>query len=290
MQRKGETVMSKYTVHMMGIMYFHVCTTDVKEVLVPDGTQGKDHIPPHLASLFVDKDLRIEDTWWVDQTIEHEVQAIDEQGQVVTKRVFEFRVPRDCKPVRIEFLHQEDRQVEVVNLDQLLPMIGKIDPEFQLDLEQPAAIARVPIRKGRLEAFAFNGGRSAVQWTFEGGSKSLTIAGVTESETKSITVRATTGELGSEIVFSNTPNLLPLAQLQAHVATNSAHDHHPGHPGTGHTGHDHHFQLYRQVEKHRDGTRLVFPSDREDLPFGAHYLKAVSNVYLDNSCTPTCCT
>lgn len=299
--------MSKFTVQMMGIMYFNVCAKDAedcsshaKEVLIPDGRQGDGHIPPHVASLFIDKDLCIRDDWWTDERVEHQVHAL-EQGQVVTKRVIEFRIPPGSKPATIKFPDQGTGMVQVVNLDRLLPMIGKVDPQFVLDLENPSAIARVPISGGRLEAFAFNEGAAAVQWTFE-VSGPQTITATTETGLGSVTVKAAGGRLGTEIVLSNTPELLSRVQLPGGADAAGAPDHPTGHLAPAHAGPhpaqphpnnagaaDHHFQLYGKLEKHKDGSRLMFPKTREDLPFGAHYLRAISNVHLAGACTPTCC-
>jgi hypothetical protein len=300
--------MNKFTVQMVGIMYFNVCSKngenscppDAREVLIPDGTQGDGHIPPHLASLFIEKDLCVRDDWWTAGRIEHQVQAMDEQGQLVTKRVIEFQIPQGDKPATIEFPYRGNGTFEAVNLDRLLPRIGTIDPQFELDLEHPSAIARIPLRGGRLEAFALNGGAATVQWTFETDSEPLTITAQSETSSGTVTVKAVGGRLGTEIVLSNTPDLLSRVQLPTVVHTPGAHEHasadavaeHAGHGegGVSHGGNeDHHFKLYGKLEKHRNASRLNFPKDREDLPFGTHYLKAVSTVHLASGCTPTCC-
>jgi hypothetical protein len=271
-----------YTVHMAGIIYFHGCSADDKRALVPDGTSEKGML--HHASVWVEEADLDTDDWWKDQKHLREVSVKNRVGDRVATKVFEFRIP---KPAELTFSDQLEKKAECIGFDDALPKLQVIDPHFVLDDHDVETIAQVPIRGGQLDVFAF-GDASVVQWTVRKHPERITITAQAKDEkAKTITLKTTRGPLGTEVAFTNTPELID-------ENPNGDHDHeHNGEHDSGNNGMGH-FGLYRKLEKHRDGSRLTLPEQKENLkPLLAHhdYIRFLDskNEIGEPGCTPTCC-
>ncbi len=260
-----------FTVHMVGLMYFHGCTLDVKQALVPNGIRPQTRMPPHYASLFVSADDCEADDWWPDQKTEHPLTVVNDQGDEIKVRVVEFRIP---EPAQVLFPDEGDPQAEFMNLEETLPKLETIERRYEVDLEHADTICRVPIRRGALKAYGFN--RAAiVQWRVQGHSGPITIAAVTDQVTKSVTLTQKTERLGTEIVFSNTSNLIsPSDDLDADRD---------------------HFQLYSVLGREAWSANLIPPTappkGLTPLPFDHAYLKFLSarTEVPEPGCVPSCC-
>jgi len=278
-----------YHVQVVGIVYFNVCTTEPKVALVPNGTQADGHIPQHNASFFIEEGLHDSDTWWRQykfvRPIEFETDRINRTRSV---NLLEFRIPS-----RAEITFDcDDTKLETVDLDTGLPQLSKVDPRFDLDLEDPDIIARFQIPGGKLQAFQF-GDASIVRWTISKHSGPITITARTAEETKRITLKSVKGDKAPEIVFSNTIDM---------IGQDHSHEEGPGAKkdltGPGH-GHDHaggHFVLYAKINKGRDERGLENPelpdvTLLQELEFEHPYLRFLlqqEQIPLPG-CVPTCC-
>jgi len=282
-----------YSVHFVGIIYFHVCTTDRKIALVPNGINGDGHVPPHYASFFIEASLHDSDTWWRDQKFNRQLQMETALAKPGTFDVLEFRIP---KPAVITF-DCGDETLETKDLDIGLPQLKKIDPRFVLDLNDVDTIAQMAIPGGKLQAFQFGGDASVVSWTITKHSDLVTITASAGDEIKRITLKRFDRHASPEIVFSNTPDLITArSEPPGHTEID-----HPGHKetGSGTTPSNHaggHFTLYAKLDKNRDERGLenpTLPNVRvlDEWPFEHRYLLFLlqKEQIPMPGCVPTCC-
>jgi hypothetical protein len=266
--------MPRMTVHMFGIMYFNLPSAGGATVLLPDATQGEVHIPPHNASLFVERTHYQSHYNW--PVIEREVPILTIRSKIIMVPVLEFRIA-SFSDVTFPADH-ETPNVDVRSLRQALVHMQDIDPQFRPDLTGGGSIARVQITSGTLEAFTFNRNVNAVQWAIRSGAQPLTIS----AGNGSVTLKPRPDSLlGAEVVFSNTQDYL--ADLVPGVNLPRGHD------GTGHgASHVHHFGLFGKIDLHHGSPR--FPRHRMGIEYTSAMMAAMEDAVIESDCTPPCCT
>lgn len=215
-----------YTVAFVGLNYFNACKEGQKEALIPNGTKGSagDHIPQHNASVFIETDQIDSHTWWKDQVFSHPVPLAVNLDESRTVEMMEFRIPKE---VEIKF-RCEEGTLENVNLDQGLPKLQDVKG-FVLD-DHPDAIAKVPLPAGELEVFQF-GSAALVRWLISQHKEPITITAFAGNEKRRVTLKKSDEQIPTEIVFSNTVDLLKLGDSHDDNGRGSV-----GHGGDMHMG------------------------------------------------------
>ena len=271
-----------YKVHFAGLIYFHVCTTESRQALVPDGTEAVGHIPSHYASIFIELAQHDSDNWWPTSKIARQVSLRRGPVSFQAVDVLEFRIPERAE---ISFACG-DTALDTSNLDVVLPQLKKIDDQFVIDLDDIDVIATLPLPGGKLEALGF-GSTAMVTWTITQHSDPITITARVGDVARRITLKGS--EDTSEIVFSNT---------QDFFINNGSHEVGRPDPGAGSHAKDgqHHFTLYAKINKKRDSSKLenfefVKPKTLPTLSFRQAYLgflEGFAEIPAPN-CVPTCC-
>ena len=306
-----------YTVSFVGLNYFNACTTGEKKVMIPNGTRGGGHIPTHYASLFIEEDHLASDDWWSDQRIRRRLRLEASLGEFRTVDVIEFRIP---KKVELTF-RCHDEALSNVNLDDGLPKLQQVEG-FKLDAVGADTIAEVPIPGGAIEAFRF-GSSALVRWLIEKHHDPITITARDGEESRRITLKESDCQLPTEIVLSNTVDLLTRRNGHGHSQNSGAGNGHGGHmpvadmPGVdmpgmpggsmgmgaangldGHSGHGAagHFMLYAKLDWDRDESKFEHPDlsglkNFKALPFHHPYLAFLCTLkeVPDPPCVPSCC-
>jgi len=318
-----------YSVNFVGLNYFNACPGDVeacavedKEALIPNGLNGEDGVPQHFASFFVERSQYDSDNWWPDQKLNRKITLEVKLGEFRTVEVIEFRIP---KQVRLYFRSDWD-EVRNMNLDDGLPKLQDVDG-FELDPDAATkpdrVIANVPIPGGDLEVFRF-GSSALVRWSIIKHKIPITItAFTTTNEKRRVTLKRSDEQLPTEIVFSNTVELLPhdgngnngakteSQQPMPHDDHTMNMDHSPaanangnssnGNGSSAHSGHSHrlsgHFALYAKLDKNEGFGKFKNPPVLPDamrlkpLPFSHAYLAYLSSLeeIPDPPCVPSCC-
>jgi hypothetical protein len=326
MQREEDQM---YAVHFVGLNYFNACRVGEKDVLVPNGTPGSgkndDPIPQHFASLFIEAEQCDFDDWWPEQKHIRPIQLEIKLGEFRTVNVIEFRLPEKpsplTKPVDLHFECSE-KTLRNVNLDEGLPKLQKLG--FVLD-DYPDAIAKVPLPGGALEVLRF-GASTIVRWLISEHDDPITITARTDKETRHVRLKKADGQLASEIVFSNTIDLLTPAQTggNGHSSGQGTETHcdgmvmgdvhggvvsvaargdvvsHSAHDAAGGGMHSHgsagHFVLYAKLDKDREEKKfenpdLPDPMQLTPAPFTHSYLAYLSSLeeVPDPPCSGGCC-
>ncbi|HYR29249.1 MAG TPA: hypothetical protein VEU30_12340 [Thermoanaerobaculia bacterium] len=267
--------MAKMTVHMVGLMYFHVCEDNVcegvpRQVLLPDATAGDPahHLPPHHASIYVEE-ARLDGTFdWPWTVIIH---GIPVPGMKPVK-MYEFQVGSAL--TELTFPDDGGGGMTMVDLDKALVRIRDVDPKFQPDLSGEGSVARVLVRSGKLQAFTFHG-VNPVQWSMETQSATLEIKARHENGMEgTISVKPDNGARGAEVVLANTPALFSPPVV--------GHGHQPDHE------HDH-FSIYNNIRMNGASNDVRLPPHRNTLPNAHLFFKALNPAVLMNSCTGICC-
>lgn len=274
--------MPRMTVHMFGIMYFELCEGGGATVLLPDATQGDDHVPAHYASLFVERThCQSHQNWPV---IEREIPILTIRSKVVMVPVLEFRIAKFCD-VKFPPDHRV-HNVDVSNVRQALVHMSDIDPRFTAALNGEGSIARVQITSGTLEAFTFNRNVNAVQWTIRSGDKPLEI---TAGGGRVVLKPRPDSCFGAEVVFSNTQDYLSEIVPGANLPRGGGHDRgaHGHGGGHGHAGASDHFNLFGKIDQNHGTPR--FPRHRTNLPYGTSIMAGLEDVVIESDCTPPCC-
>lgn len=256
------------TVQCLGLIYFHVCDGRDKLALLPNGTDAGSNIDVHRGSIFVHPEEVESEDWWEGSRYEHQLKVVGDDGNDIEVPVLEFRFP---EPVEIT-LGGTGKSLDLGNLKASLHKMKDSDPDFKVDPADVNAIAKIPITQGELTVYGFDTA-AAVQWKID-TSGSITVSAQGARETKALTLKESTGPRGTEIVLSNTSDMIdPPAQ------------HKPGD----------HFRLYAELNKSRKADKLEPPTGPpkglDPLPFGHRYLASL--VYEDQipgtNCAPTCC-
>ncbi|MEA2238297.1 MAG: hypothetical protein QOC81_3021 [Thermoanaerobaculia bacterium] len=318
-----------YAVHFVGLNYFNACKVGQKDVLVPNGTPGSgkddDQIPQHFASLFIEEEQCASDDWWPEQKHIRPIQLEIKLGEFRTVNVIEFRLPEKpsatTPPANVHFECKE-KTLRNLNLDQGLPKLQTMG--FVLD-DEPDAIAKVPLPGGALEVLRF-GASTIVRWLILEHDDPITITAHAGKETKHVRLKKSDGQLVSEIVFSNTVDLLPHPEHDGNGESSgqgtAVHDGgmtmsgvrhavvpavHGGMAGThdapaapGMHGHDHgsagHFVLYAKLDEERDEKKFENPNLPDPMqltpaPFTHAYLAYLSSLeeVPDPPCSGGCC-
>jgi hypothetical protein len=271
--------MAKMTVHMLGIMYFDVCHTNSPTITLPDGTRGDGGLPPHFASLFVERGRYDWDDWPWDVVV-REVPLLTMRSETVTIPVLEFRIPVFSQ---VDFPPDASGSVNIGDLPQGLQSLREADPNFNPDLSGKGAVAQVRIGSGQFHACQFNGA-TAVQWTIESGNQPLGIS-ATSTDQHGITQTGNvflkpqpSNAFGAEVVFANMPDF-----LTGIVASTKGHSH--GASGHDHAGH--HFSLYGKIDKNHGSPQ--FPPHHSDLEHHCGVMSAFGYADILASCGAGCC-
>ena len=256
-----------YTVHFAGLVYFKVCSFKDKRALLPDGTESDGTIAPHYASLWVEPGQYESDDWWPTERFERTVKVVDDLGDEQAVKVLEFRIPSHAE---IRFSEDGEDSLDLTNVEQALPKLHEIDPSFEVDPTFVETIAEVPIHGGQIEVFGFCSS-AIVRWTIARHSGPIKITAGAGDQQKSLTLKTIEEGLGTEIVFSNTADLISSECC-----------------GKGD------FRLYGKLNKSRKADNLVFPGLPKGLvplPTDHDYLRSLATVLelADPECTPTCC-
>ncbi len=310
-----------YTVSFVGLNYFDACTVGKKKVMIPNGTRAGGHMPTHYASLFIEADHLDSDNWWSDQRIRRRLRLEARLGEFRTVDVIEFRIP---KKVELTFRCSDDA-LSNVNLDDGLPKLQDAKG-FKLDSVGADTIAEVPIPGGVIEGFRF-GSSALVRWLIEKHHDPITITAGDGEETRRITLKESDSQLPTEIVLSNTVDLLTRANGHGHsqksstgngnggdmpgadmpgaamqsgfmsgdsmgmVAANGNGNHSSA--GYGNAGH---FMLYAKLDWDRDESKFLHPDlsglkNFKPLPFHHPYLAFLCTLkeVPDPPCVPSCC-
>ncbi|HXA17837.1 MAG TPA: hypothetical protein VN380_12645 [Thermoanaerobaculia bacterium] len=308
-----------YTVSFVGLNYFNACTTGEKKVMIPNGTRAGGHMPTHYASLFIEADHLDSDDWWSDQRIRRRIRLEVRLGEFRSVDVIEFRIP---KKVELTFRCHDDT-LSNVNLDDGLPKLQAL-AGFKLDSVGADTIAEVPIPGGAIEAFRF-GSSALVRWLIEKHHDPITITAGDGEETRRITLKKSDCQLPTEIVLSNTIDLL--TRGNGHSQERGAGNGHGGdmagavmhsaamqsgsmpgdsmgmaaangsdnHSSVGY-GNSGHFMLYAKLDWDRDESKFQHPDlsglkNFKPLPFHHPYLAFLCTLkeVPDPPCVPTCC-
>jgi len=280
------------TIHLAGLMYFDACGDKAPRVLLPNGTQTFAGIEPHYASIWIEAERYESDTWWPNQKLAHAapVQDTTAENKVF---VFEFRIP---EPVTVTFPDGIQTTFDNSAMEGKLPKLQSLG--FELS-NTPEAIAEFSLRGGVIAPFNLVTS-SVVAWRIDDHDDKVTISAKTATEERTITLRsvaevmknptAALNDLGVEIVFSNTPELLPANGTAGHAG----HGGHGGHGPGGPTGMPHHFTLYAKLDKDQRTALFahpVIPSQTTDLSFNHGLLRSLvfTNHTPGDQCGQGCC-
>jgi len=263
------------TVHMSGLMYFNGCHTTKKEALAPNGTRPPadyPKIPKHYASIWVESDDLREANWWPDlpRDKRHRLLPLEfknRDDETEKAWVHEFRIP---EPAAVTFPDELDAPAHFHRFEYALPRLQNADNDFEVDVDDPDAIARVSIRGGNLGVYVFKKVAS-VKWVIKHPADPMKI----RANQYSITL----APQANEIVFSNNSDLLE----------------------NDYQGHDcdqldpnNHFYLYSRIAKDKNGSGLIipcYPQNLQPLWYQHAYLKKLNDITRlnDSGCTGTCC-
>jgi hypothetical protein len=309
-----------YTVHFVGLNYFSARMEGEEVALIPNGTPDsskKDEmVPQHFASVFIEEEDYATDDWWEDHKIPREIKLEVKLGEFRTVKVIEFRIPdKKDSPAKVMFSCDEKKLVRK-SFEEGIPKLKDVKG-FVLDPE-PDTIANVPLPGGTLEVFRFSAA-AIVRWLITEHDDPITIRASANGETKYITLNKSDEQLPTEIVFSNTVDLLTTLSLPGGNGHNGGNDGvMSGMPDMGAThathampgmpampaGHMHghgtagHFVLYAKLDKERDEDKFENPKLPDymrlrmtQLPFHHAYLSFLSSLEEtpDKPCVPTCC-
>lgn len=221
-----------YKVIFLGLVnFFDPQTGSGKLLLLPDGRNpANPHIPPHSANIFV-----------IDPQIQDSSQWPAEPDPVCAHiNVSKFAI---STPSTITLSAQEVTgsssgggsrgRLNTSKQDGLVPLLKGIDPQFEIDENDVDTIAQIPIIEGELAAFKLADEAVVSQLSVKFDDlMTITMTPDDGSAAKTLILRK-----GAEIVIGNTSKI--------------------GHaPAPDEVSH---FFLYGQLEKHRDGSRLVEP-------------------------------
>jgi hypothetical protein len=270
-------------------------------------------VPQHFASVFIEEEHYASDNWWPALRIHREIKLEVKLGEFRTVNVIEFRIPAVQKigePAKVSFQCNAG-DCENVNLDQGIPKLEDIK-DFVLD-KNPDTIANVALPGGALEVFRFSAA-ALVRWLVTDHAEPITISAYANGESKSITLNKSDEQLPTEIVFSNTIDLLSDPSAAGNGANggnggtmggmpgmSAGHGMHATHAMSG--GHMHggtagHFVLYAKLDKERKVAKFENPKlpdymrlHLKPLPFHHAYLSFLSSLEEtpDKPCVPTCC-
>jgi hypothetical protein len=301
-----------YTVNFVGLNYFSARSEGVEEALIPNGTpdtsKDGDMVPQHFASLFIEEEHYASDTWWPKHKIRRQIKLEVKLGEFRTVDVIEFRIPERLEvnyPARVMFPCNA-KNLDNGNLHKTLPKLKDVKG-FVLD-PKPDTIANVPLPGGALEVFRF-GAAALVRWLITEHDDPITISASANGETGSITLNQSDEQLPTEIVFSNTIDLLTPVSLSGGNGHDGGDHVMGGMPGMGTmpampAGHMHghgtagHFVLYAKLDTQRDVDKFANPKLPDymrlaltPLPFHHAYLAFLSSLEEtpDKPCVPTCC-
>ena len=191
-------------VHFVGIVYFNVCSLDQRLALFPNGTKPGDGRPVHHAGFFIEAERHDADDWWPDSKFVRVRRIEDQPGVFRTASMVEFRIPEAAE---ITF-HCRDKKLDIRNLDEALPKIHEIAPEFELDVDRGDTIARVPITGGTLEVFRFDPAGAVVSWSIADHPDPITVTANAGGTVRSVTLKPAGAGAETQIVFSNTPEVI----------------------------------------------------------------------------------
>lgn len=263
-----------FTIDFIGLAYFHKCKRSGGLVLLPDGTNPYGTIPEHFASFFLE-DAKVDfpgSDWW----------RATPKKKLSEIHVTEFPIPKQSE-LFITGLSENSgcwplggaSRLDVGNLHKALPQLKKCEKNFRVDLKKAETIARLPIRRGKLEALTFKHA-AVTRLTVESHAGPVTITARSKDgkDVKTVTV-----EDGTEIVLSNTSDFLNLAEESEmpHMAVGSD-------PNS-------HFRLYKKLDVNKEGLLKEPTIPRLDPLEPVHpYLKLIAASRVPGAgCSNTCC-
>lgn len=232
-----------FKIDFLGLIYFYH-QKGGRLLLLPDGTAGADDIPPHYASLFLEKTKVTDDRTWHPLPSD----ALDRYGvneysiryrSMLTITGADTAIDGGCLSFGagggIDSSH-----------DSKVPHLKDCASDMHIDPQKAKTIAQMPIRQGTLEAFLFENAIVS-RLTVINHSGPITITATDASGTKTIVVRDET-----EIVLSNTSDFA------------GSHGQRLRRPEEDDD--DHHFQLYSQLADDGQPHALKEPTDSPNLP------------------------
>lgn len=220
-----------YIVDFVGLINFFGDSSDEKLLLLPDGTNPADpRIPPHTANIFVIDPQVADSTNW------------PEEPDPITQHINVARFAINT-PSTITFSGQEATgkrgSLAISRDDVLVPRLKAIDDKIDIQPEDAATIAQIPINTGTLSAFLLGKGSIVAQLTVKYNDLlTITATPANGGPPKTLILRD-----GAEIVIANTSKIgdpKPPEDVS-------------------------HFSLYGQLDRKRDGSRLVEPTPSTDL-------------------------
>lgn len=234
-----------YKIFFFGLINFFDLEPSNKLVLLPDGTNPGDGIPPHEAAFIVrKKDIAKSSDWWAGTDGEklknyHLMKfPIQKPSNILISGMYEPPGPSGCLP----FVSTDKLKTQQTDL---LPKLIKINPKFCIKPHLAATIAQLPLRRGTLGSFRFKLSvkhHSAVSTLkIKHHRERITITAMTEGgEVKTLELKH-----GSEFVLIN----ISAPNTESTVKE-----------GT-------HFRLYAQLDEKRDDYNLhKDPVLSADLP------------------------
>jgi hypothetical protein len=124
-----------YNVQFVGVVCF-LRQNGSRLALLPDGRRDQ---PPHSARIVVDPAAVIRDTGWKARTKAHVARGI-------------YALP-ECS-IALQGV-EEKGELVTDDHERFLPRLQVINPDFKIDPKSADLVARIPIRRGTLEAFRY---------------------------------------------------------------------------------------------------------------------------------------
>jgi hypothetical protein len=226
--------------NLVGLINFFDLGRDGKLLLIPDGTNppGPGHIPQHFAGIFV----------LARQVLTHaEWPSADDDPDLQQAGVLHLPISEPCT---ISISGMSNGVVESTEHDRLVPVLKRIDPNFDIVPAQAETIAQIPIHQGKFEAFVFGRDSVVSQLTIampaydpvaQQGSVMTIQATAADGSTKAFILSD-----GAEIVIANISKLGTAAGAVEHPE-------------------DSHFRIYSKLDVARRADGLIEPRPNASL-------------------------
>ncbi len=170
-----------YKVQFAGLVCFYR-ESGARLALLPDGRNPGAGIDPHYGSIVIHED-------WIEDVSGWSSSELEEPG------VF----PLDSYDVTFEGAGVTGT-LDVSAHEGMLPQLRQIDPNFVIDPDAAATVARIPIRHGKLTAYRIPQGQAVVSELEVPHDGSITITATPRNGAPARTIRA---RAGAEIAIGN---------------------------------------------------------------------------------------
>lgn len=243
-------------IDFIGVIYF-LHQGHERLVLLPNGTKDTHGVEPHFANFFLRKEDVSKYHWPDMQTIRTTIDGpVKEEVECLA---FPILKPSDLTISPVSDVNRKG----VLNTDAhetFLPQVKSVNPDFRVNPKNVDAIARLPIRHGRITAFRIID--AAMSQLVLDNKEPIMIRAVSEDGTKWIQLNSE-----AEIVFSNTSDALKKDPQSVAPPDDSDDDplvdpdNQPLVPVT-----QNHFILFAKLDEHRAFDKLTKSSKFSELP------------------------